>query len=147
MNLECAIPDDNPPSKIIGEILSSCRSIAVVGISHKKDRDSNRVSRYLAEMGYQIVPVNTGQKEILGQPCFKRLADIPFHVDVANLFLNPKRIPSAVDQAIDLGVRVIWMQRGIVHNAAAKKAKKAGIHVIMNKCLMAEHMKLLSTNV
>lgn len=139
---ECELPDYNPPSREVVEILGGCRKIAIVGISPKESRDSNRVARYLIEKGYDIVPVNPGQKEILGRACFRTLSDIPFKVDMADLFLNPSRVPAVVDQAIETGVRCIWMQLGVVNNEAAVKARAAGITVVMNMCIMREHMKL-----
>jgi predicted CoA-binding protein len=141
-NISCELPDGNPPSKEIQEILAQYRTIAVVGLSPKEARDSNRVARYLMEQGYDIVPINPGQKEILGKTCYPSLADIPFQVDMADLFLNPDRVPPVVDQAIDKGVRAIWMQLGVVHNAAAQKAREAGIQVVMNRCIMQEHKKM-----
>jgi len=114
----------------------------VVGLSPKEARDSNRVARYLMQEGYEVVPVNPGQREILGKACYRSVADIPFQVDMVDLFLNPTRVPQVVDQAIDKGVRAIWMQLGVVHNAAAQKARETGIQVVMNKCIMQEHKKL-----
>jgi len=141
-NISCEFPDENPPSKEIEEILAQCRTIAVVGLSPKETRDSNRVARYLMQQGYEVIPVNPGQKEILGKTCYRSLLDIPVAVDMANLFLSPARVPPVVDQAIDKGVRVIWMQLGVVHNASARKAKEAGIQVVMNSCIMREHKRL-----
>jgi predicted CoA-binding protein len=138
----CELPDCNPPSEEIKGILRKCRTIAVVGISPKESRDSNRVAKYLMKQGYEIVPVNPGQREILEKPCFRTLSDIPFPIDMADLFLNPERVPVVVDQAIDMGVQVIWMQEGVVHNKAAQKAREKGIEVVMNKCIMKEHMKI-----
>jgi predicted CoA-binding protein len=92
--------------------------------------------------GYEIVPVNPGQKKILAKPCFRTLSDIPFPIYMYDMFLNPKRVPVVVDQAIDMGVQIIWMQEGVVHNKAAQKARKMGIEVVMNKCIMKEHMKI-----
>ncbi len=140
--ISCELPDGNPPSKEIKEILAQCRTIAVVGLSPKEARDSNRVARYLIREGYEVVPVNPGQREILGKTCYRSVADIPFQVDMADLFLNPTRVPPVVDQAIDKRVRAIWMQLGVVHNAAAQKAREAGIQVVTNKCIMQEHKKL-----
>jgi len=140
--ISCQLPDGNPPSREIKEILARCRTIAVVGLSPKEARDSNRVARYLMQEGYEVVPVNPGQSEILGNACYRSVADIPFQVDMVDLFLNPTRIPPVVDQAIDKGVRAIWMQLGVVHNAAAQKARETGIQVVMNKCIMQEHKKL-----
>jgi predicted CoA-binding protein len=143
INTTCELPDCNPPSEEIKGILRKCRTIAVVGISPKESRDSNRVAKYLMKQGYEIVPVNPGQREILEKPCFRTLSDIPFPIDMADLFLNPERVPVVVDQAIDMGVQVIWMQEGVVHNKAAQKAREKGIEVVMNKCVMKEHMKIM----
>lgn len=138
----CEIPDSNPPSNEIKKILKTCKKIAIVGISPKEERDSNKVAKYLMEKGYEIVPVNPGQKKILGRRCFKAFKDIPFQVDLVDLFLNPSRIPTVVDQIIEKGVNVIWMQLGVVHNESAEKARKAGIQVVMNKCIKIEHMNM-----
>jgi uncharacterized protein len=142
INTNCELPDCNPPSDEIIEILRKCRTIAVVGISPKETRDSNRVAKYLMDQGYEIVPVNPGQREVLGKTCFRTLMDIPFPIDMADLFLNPTRVPPVVDQAIEIGVKAIWMQEGVVHNESAQKARKEGIPVVMNKCIKKEHMKM-----
>jgi len=142
----CDIPEYNPPPQEIQNILRNVKKIAVVGLSPKEDRDSNKVARYLMAQGYEVIPVNPGQREILGRTCYKSLKDIPFPVDMADLFLNPKRVAPVVDQAIDKGIPVIWMQLGIVHNEAAKKARQAGIKVIMNKCVKMEHQAMVSAN-
>jgi len=141
--MQCQLPDYNPPSAEVREILSNFKKIAVVGLSFKEERDSNRVARYLMENGYEIIPVNPGQKEILGKRCYRSLKEIPFEVDVVDLFLNPARVPPVVDQAIEIGAKVVWMQLGIVHNEAAEKARKAGIQVIMNLCIKQEHEKMM----
>ena len=131
-------PRDDEPARI----LLGCTTIAVVGLSPREDRDSNKVARYLMEQGLRVVPVNPGQDEILGNPCYGRLEDIPFPVDVANLFLNPVRVPPVVDAAVRMGIPVVWMQLGVVHHEAAEKAVRAGIKVVMDKCIMVEHRKL-----
>jgi predicted CoA-binding protein len=136
------LQDYSPATEEIVDILQKCRKIAIVGLSPKESRDSNRVAKYLVGRGYEVVPVNPGQREILGKPCFKSLKDIPFGVDMANLFLNPSRVPPVVDEAIELGVRVIWMQLGVVHNESAAKARKAGIEVVMDRCIMRELQKM-----
>jgi len=138
----CDISDGNPTSKEMETILRTCKTIAVVGLSPKESRDSNKVARYLMEQGYDVVPINPGQKEILGRTCYQSLKNIPFQVDMADLFLNPTRVPDVVDQAIDIGVRAIWMQLGVIHNEAAEKARQAGIHVVMNRCIMVEHKSM-----
>jgi predicted CoA-binding protein len=144
-DISCEMPDRNPRSKEIDTILTICRTIAVVGLSPKESRDSNKVARYLMKQGYEIIPVNPGQRKILGKTCYKSLKDIPFRVDMADLFLNPTRVAPVVDQAIDVGVHAIWMQLGVVHNDSARKAREAGIRVVMNKCIMREHERLVTT--
>jgi predicted CoA-binding protein len=134
--------DNNPSSDEITKILQTTQKIAVVGLSPKEERDSNKVAKYLLEKGYDIVPVNPGQKEILGKTCYKTLTDIPFPVDVVDLFLNPKRVPPTVDQAIEIGTPILWMQIGVIHNEAAKKAKEAGMTVVMDRCIKDEHERL-----
>ena len=129
----------NPSSEEIKDILAKTKKIAIVGISPKASRDSNRVARYLMEQRYEIVPVNPGQREILGKACFRSLMDIPYRVDMADLFLNPARVPIVVEQAIEKGIPVIWMQEGVVHDEAAQKAEEANIKVVMDLCIMKEH--------
>jgi len=141
-DFQCELPDYNPSSEEIREILNHCRTIAIVGLSPKEQRDSNMVARYLKANGFNIVPVNPGQKEILGEKCYKNLREIPLTPDMVNLFLNPKRVPEAVDQAIEIKTGVIWMQLGIAHNQAAAKAREKGIKVIMNKCIKTEHERM-----
>ena len=134
--------DNSPPSDEIKKILQTTQKIAVVGLSPKEERDSNKVAKYLLERGYDIVPVNPGQKEILGKTCYKNLTDIPFPVDVVDMFLNPKRVPPIVDQVIEIGAPILWMQMGVIHNEAAKKAKEAGMTVVMDRCIKDEHERL-----
>ncbi len=141
-NIQCELPDCNPPSDEIKDILMRCKKIAIVGLSPKEERDSHTVAKYLMEQGYEIVPVNPGQKEILGNKCYKSLKEIPFQVDLVDLFLNPTRVPPIVDQAIEIGVGVIWMQLGVIHNEAAQKAREAGITVIMDRCMKQEYEKM-----
>jgi hypothetical protein len=135
-------PDDNPPRGEIKAILERSKKIAVVGLSPKEERDSNKVAKYLMENGYEIVPVNPGQKEILGLKCYKTLEEIPYSVDVADLFLNPARVPPVVDQVIKKRIGIIWMQLGVIHHEAAQKARQAGITVVMDKCMKQEHEKM-----
>jgi predicted CoA-binding protein len=131
-----------PKPEDLAAILGSCRKIAIVGLSPKEARDSNKVARYLLKQGYEVIPVNPGQKTILDRACYPSMEAIPFQVDMANLFLNPSRVPPAVDQAIAVGVHTLWMQLGVVHEAAAQKARRAGIRVIMDRCIMEEHKKI-----
>jgi len=130
--------------KTIKEILENTDKVAVVGLSPKPDRDSNRVARYLMDKGYSVVPVNPGQKEILGERCYRSLEEIPFHVDLVNIFLNPVRIPPIVDQAIKIGAKVIWMQLCVIHEESAERARSAGLQVIMDRCIKVEHASLFN---
>lgn len=140
--VKCEMPDMNPPPGEVVKILESYKQIAVVGCSPKPSRDSHKVARYLMENGYEVFPVNPGQREILGKTCYKSLTDIPGGVEVVDIFLNPTRVPPVVDQAIEIGAAVIWMQLGVVENESAGKAREHGIQVVMNRCIMREHRKM-----
>lgn len=141
-NMRCEIPDKNPPPEEVVKILETHKRIAVVGCSPKPWRDSHKVARYLLENGYDVIPVNPGQREILGKTCYKSLKDVPDGVEVVDIFLNPKRVPPVVDQAIEIGAKTVWMQLGVVDNASAEKAREHGIQVVMNRCIMEEHRKM-----
>ncbi|MBW1922590.1 MAG: CoA-binding protein [Deltaproteobacteria bacterium] len=136
------MPQVEPPAQEIQKLLESAGTIAVVGCSPKPERDSHRVARYLIQQGFEVIPVNPGQKEILGRTCYRSLKEIPVPVDVADLFLNPKRVPRVVDEALEAGVKAIWMQLGVVHNESARKAMAQKVQVVMNRCIMVEHRKL-----
>jgi len=140
--VKCEMPDMNPPPGEVVKILESYKRIAVVGCSPKESRDSHKVARYVMENGYEVIPVNPGQREILGKTCYRSLTDIPGGVEVADIFLNPTRVPPVVDQAIEIGAAVIWMQLGVVENDSAGKAREHGIQVVMNRCIMREHRKM-----
>ena len=143
---QCEMPDYTPSSREMEKILQNSKRIAVVGLSPKTSRDSNKVARYLLEQGYDVIPVNPGQKEILERTCYKTLEDIPFAIDMADLFINPTRVPPVVEQCIRIGVKTIWMQLGVVHNESATKARAAGIEVVMNRCIMREHQNFPDVN-
>jgi predicted CoA-binding protein len=142
LKAHCEIPEYNPPSEEVKAILENSRTVAVVGISPKAERDSHQVARYLKEQGYRIVPVNPGQKEILGETCYPNLKAIPFPVDMVDVFRRPEAVPPIVDDAIAIGAKVVWMQLGIAHNESAKKARGSGLSVVMNKCTKIEHMNV-----
>ena len=127
----------------VGTILREARTIAVVGLSAKPDRDSFRVACYLQEHGYRIVPVNPGLEKVLGERCYPDLLAIPAEltVDVANVFRRGEHVPEVVDQAIARGAKAIWLQLGIAHAAAVAKARAAGIAVVENRCIMVEHAR------
>jgi hypothetical protein len=123
----------------IKKILSQSKTIAVVGLSQKPNRPSNDVARYLMDAGYTIIPVNPGQSEILGQKCYASLLEIPQKVDVVDIFRRPEEVGPVVDQAIEIGAKVVWMQEGIVNEQAAAAARAAGLTVIMDRCLKVDH--------
>jgi hypothetical protein len=139
--VECQLPEFNPEDEEIRGILENNRTIAVVGLSANPDRDSHRVARYLKEQGYQIVPVNPKAEEILGQKCYASLKEIPFSVDIVDIFRKIEAIPAVVDEAIATGAKVVWMQLGLAENQSAQKARSAGLQVVMNKCIKIEHSR------
>jgi len=143
MDIQCELPDSNPLDVEIRELLQKSKKIAIVGISRKEDRDSFKVAKYLKEHGYQIIPVNPVYEEVLGEKCYKSLSDIPFEVDIVDIFRRPDAIPPIVDEAIKIGAKAVWMQLGLAHNESAKKAREAGLQVVQSKCIKIEHAKLL----
>jgi predicted CoA-binding protein len=128
-------------------VLSSARTIAVVGLSDKPDRDSNEVARYLQSQGYRIVPVNPMLTEVLGEKAYPSLASIPpeVKVDIVDVFRRSDQVPPIVDEAIARGDRVVWMQLGVENAAAAAKARAAGMTVFENLCIMVQHRRLRGT--
>ena len=135
----CEIPLYMPTSKEVEEILEESKTIAVVGLSPKEERDSNRVTRYMIEAGYEIIPVNPTCDQILGLKSYYSLSEVPVKIDIVDIFRKLEAVPGIVDEAIKIGAKTIWMQENIVHNGAARTAKEAGLKVVMNKCIMVEH--------
>ena len=126
----------------IKNILSSYKTIAIVGLSPKSGRPSYQVASYMLEAGYRIIPVNPGQSEILGLPCYPNLASIPEPVDIVDIFRRPADIPPIVAEAVKIKAKVIWMQQGIINNEAAELARQAGLTVIMDRCIKTDHAEL-----
>ena len=126
----------------IPEILKKSGNIAIVGLSPKTARPSYQVAEYLLQAGYNIFPVNPGQQKILGRNCYPDLDSIHEKIDIVNIFRSPKYVPAIVEDAIRLKIGVIWMQQGIVHEEAAKRAKNAGVQVVMDRCIKVDHMNL-----
>lgn len=114
----------------------------MVGLSPKPERPSYRVAAYLKEQGYEIVPVNHWEKEILGEPCYPDLASIPQPIEVVDIFRRPEEVPAVIEEAIKAGARAVWMQEGVTNEEAARRAKGAGLLVVMDKCMRKEHMRL-----
>jgi len=126
------------------EILSKYRTIAVVGLSPDPGKPSHGVAAYLQGAGFRIIPVNPACREILGEQCYPTLADIPGEVEIVDVFRRSEFLPEIVEQAIAKGAKVVWMQEGIVNQAAATRAEEAGLAVVMDLCLLKEHHKLAS---
>ena len=133
--------------KKLKAILEQSRTIVVLGLSPKPDRDSNKVAKYLKEAGYRIIPVRPAQKEILGEKAYKSMDDIEGPVDIVDVFRSSDQIMPHVDEAIRLGVKVFWMQLGIRNEEAAKKLIEAGIDVVMDRCIKVDHEAYFKKNI
>ncbi len=119
----------------IKEILEESKTIAVVGLSNKEDRDSNRVARFLQERGYRVIPVNPGQREILGEVSYSDLAAIPEKIDIVDVFRKSEAIPEIAKAAIAVGAGILWLQEGVRHDEATDEAHKAGLTVLQDICI------------
>jgi uncharacterized protein len=127
----------------ISEILKSTRTIAVVGLSSNPMRPSNGVSQYMQRSGYRVIPVNPNEKEVLGEKSYAKLEDVPESIDCVNVFRRSQFVPEIVESAIRIGAKSLWLQEGVIHEPAAARAKQAGLSVVMDRCILKEHRKLL----
>jgi predicted CoA-binding protein len=123
-------------------ILTDNRTVAVVGLSRNWHRPSNFAAKYLQDHGYRVIPVNPMYDEVLGETCYPNLSDIPEPIDVVDCFRAVDEIPALAQQAIAIGAKVLWTQLEIVHNDAARLARKAGLDVVMDRCMKIEHARL-----
>ena len=128
--------------KDLRRILVDYKRVAMVGLSDDWSRPSNFAAKYLLDHGFEVIPVNPKYPEILGQKCYADLRDIPTAVDIVDLFQRVERVPPFVDQAIEIGAKVVWMQLGIIHEEAAQKARAAGLEVVMDRCMKIEYARL-----
>jgi len=128
-------------SERIADLLRNSKTIAVVGLTDSPIRPSFGVSSYMQSQGYRIIPVNPNVTESLGEKAYASLLEVPEKIDIVNIFRRPEAVPEVVDQAIQLKVPAIWMQEGVVNEAAAEKARAAGIFVVMDRCILKEHMR------
>ncbi len=126
----------------IVNILNNSRTVAIVGLSANPERPSFIVGKYLKEHGYKITPVNPAEKAILGETSYPDLAAVPEKIDVVDIFRRPDDLLPIVRQAIIIGAKAVWMQEGVVNESAAAEARKAGLKVVMDKCMRKEHVKL-----
>lgn len=136
-----------PTDSEFREVLGRARTVAVVGLSDKPERDSNEVARYLQSQGYRIVPVNPMLTEVLGERSYPSIAAIPadVRVDIVDIFRRSDQVPPVVDEAIARGAPVVWMQLGVENAPAAAKARAAGLTVFENLCIMVQHRRLRSS--
>ena len=139
----CEFPLSNASMDEIDSLLGAAKTIAVVGLSEKPHRDSFGVARYLQAHGYRIIPVNPAVTQVLGERAYPDLGSIPadIRIDVVDIFRKPEFIAAIVDQAIARGAGSVWMQLGLANNAAAQKARAAGLNVVMDRCMEVEHAR------
>lgn len=128
----------------IRTVLQRARTIAIVGMSANPNRDSYAVARFLQRNGYRIVPVNPNlTAPVLGEQPYASLRDVPFHIDIVDIFRRSEFVPEIIEDALAIRAEVVWMQLGVIHLAAAKRAQAAGLGVVMNRCTAIEHRRLM----
>lgn len=125
----------------IKRILDECKKIAVVGLSSNPFRPSNGVASFMIKKGYEIIPVNPNETEVFGIKAVASLADIPEKVDLVDIFRRADEAGAVVDEAIKIGAKAVWLQEGVIDNAAAKRAEDAGLLVVMDRCWLKDYMK------
>ena len=129
--------------KINDQLLKNAKTIAVVGLSGHRWRPSYGVSEYMQSAGYRIIPVNPNETEVLGEKSYAALDEIPGQIDIVDIFRRSEFVPDLVDAAIRIHAKCVWMQEGVIHEEAAAKARAAGLEVIMDRCILKEHRKML----
>ncbi|MGA8367103.1 MAG: CoA-binding protein [Candidatus Acidiferrales bacterium] len=135
-------PSSEPPAgDPVTNALKNSRTIAVVGLSSRRHRPSYGVAEYMRSAGYRIIPVNPNETEVLGEKCYARLEDVPERIDIVNVFRRSELVPEIVESAIRVGAQAIWMQEGVINHEAAERARRAGLFVVMDSCILKEHIK------
>jgi len=132
----------NPPDEAIKALLSSPQTVAVVGCSPDPQRDSQRIAQLLKAKGHRVIPVNPGHQTIVGERCYASLQDIPEQVDMVDIFRRSEHVAPIVDEAIEAGAKIVWMQLGVIDESAAVKAQHAGLTVVMDRCPAIEYRRL-----
>ena len=136
----CELPRGNASDAEARELMRRHKTVAVVGLSRDPNKPGHFVAKYLKEHGYRIIPVNpTAEGELLGEKVYGSLREIPEPVEIVEIFRKSEEVPAIVEDAIAIGAKAVWMQQGIVHHAAAERARQAGLVVVMDKCMMAVH--------
>lgn len=133
----------NPPDAAIRACLERVKTIAVVGLSPRPDRPSHRIARRLQQWGYRVIPVRPAVREVLGETAYARLADVPHKIDLVDVFRAAHEVGPIVEQCIGLGIPAIWIQQGIVDEAAAARAREAGLFVVMDRCIAVDYRRLM----
>ena len=128
----------------IRRIIEDCKTIAVVGLSSDPGRPSYGVASYMRRKGYKVIPVNPNEREVFGDISYPALSDVPEKVDLVDIFRRTSEAGKAVDEAIAIGAKGVWLQEGVIHEEAAEKARKAGIFVVMDRCILKEHRRRFS---
>jgi predicted CoA-binding protein len=126
----------------VSAILHSARTIAVVGLSGKRFRPSYGVAEYLQRAGYRIIPVNPHETAVLGEKCYPDLDAVPEPIDIVDVFRRSEFVPEIVEAAIRKGATAVWMQEGVIHEQAARRAEAAGLTVVMDRCILKDHRRL-----
>jgi uncharacterized protein len=134
------MPEINDP-ETIKRILDECRTIAVVGLSSTPTRPSHDVTAYMQRAGYRIIPVNPNEREVLGEKAYASLAEVPEAIDLVDVFRRSEEAGAAVDEAIATGAKAVWLQEGVIDDAAAQRAVDAGLLVVMDRCWLKEHAR------
>ena len=131
-----------PESDPVTDLLKRSHTIAVVGLSNSPLRPSHGVSAYMQTHGYRIIPVNPNESEVLGEKTYRSIEDVPEHIDIVDIFRRSEFVGPIVESAIRVGANAVWMQEGVVDEEAAQKARDAGLAVVMDRCILKEHMRL-----
>jgi len=134
----------NPPAGELRALLAAARTVAVVGLSPNAERPSHRIARRLQQWGYRVIPVRPAVAEVLGEKAYARLADVPQKIDLVDVFRAADQLDPVVDECIALRVPALWIQEGIVNEAAAQRAAAAGIKVVMDRCIAVEYRRLMA---
>ena len=130
----------------IAEILQTYHTIAVVGLSSSSWRPSHSVSKYMQAHGYRIIPVNPNEETVLGERAYPCLEDVPETVEIVDVFRRSEYVPNIMESAIRIGAKVAWLQEGVLHEAAAARGREAGLDVVMDRCILKEHMAVRYTD-
>jgi predicted CoA-binding protein len=129
--------------KEVERIIKGYKTIAVVGLSSDPLRPSNGVARYMKQKGYRVVPVNPNEQEVIGEKAYAKLSDVPFDIELVDIFRRSDEAGKVVDEAIEIGAKAVWLQEGVIDKAAAARAEKAGLIVVMDRCWLKEHYRMV----